>query len=265
MTEDDAGGDTPPTLTAAGAPDGLEPPSPSGVSFDVAKTVGSSSLGWQRTQTWAASSEARFAPPPGYRVVVVDTKSCSRVRDLASLRRDLELARLFAETYLDRASSRPEGGRFPDDAQWMSALVMYGRAFGSSVRASERLTDDWLKDDERASHRFLLDMRNKFVAHAVNNFEHAVVVAYLADSAFERRNISRLGQMHAEILPVSEDRLLDLVGLCKRFVIHINRRLRAALSDVERELRALGLDEVYAMPDLAPPEIDLARVAKRRR
>lgn len=234
-------------------------------SFELSTTAGSGSLGWQRNRVWASETDSSFVPPPGYRVVAVDTESCDRVRDLASLRRDLELAKLFAETYTDRASSRPAGERFADDAMWMAALVMYGRAFGSSVRTSERLSDDWLEERERTSHRYLLDLRNKFVAHAVNNFEHTVVIAYLANSAFERRNVSRLGQMHAEIIPLSEEQLAGMIDLCNRYVVHVNRRIRTALSEVAIELETLGLDGIYALPDLGPPEVDVARVTKRRK
>ena len=234
-------------------------------SFALSKTVGSGTGGRQRTRAWASDTEVSFAPPSGYRVVAVDTESCDRVRDLSSLRRDLELAKLFAETYMDRASSRAPGERFADDALWMSALVMYGRAFGSSVRTSERLSDDWLNAGERAVHGFLLDLRNKFVAHAVNNFEHAVVIAYLPNSAFESRNVARIGQMHAELVAPSEEHLRGIIDLCSRYIVHINRRLRAALGDVSAELEILGLDEVYALPDLAPPKFDDARVAKRRK
>jgi len=253
------------TVSAQEGPEEVPSAEMAVASFKLSTTEGGGSLGWQRNRVWASDTDSSFVPPPGYRVVAVDTESCDRVRDLASLRRDLELAKLFAETYTDRASSRPTDERFADDALWMSALVVYGRAFGSSVRTSERLSDDWLEDGERAAHRFLLDLRNKFVAHAVNNFEHTVVIAYLANSAFERRNVSRLGQMHAEIIPLSKEQLAGMIGLCNRYIVHVNRRLRTALSQVSSELETLGLDEVYALPDLAAPEIDVARVAKRRK
>lgn len=234
-------------------------------SFQLSATVGSANAGWRRDGAWADEANFSFDPPSGYRVVAVDTESCDRVRDLASLRRDLELAKLFAETYVDRALTRPVSGRFADDSLWMSALVAYGRAFGSSVRTTERLNDDWLQEGDRAAHAFLLDLRNKFVAHAVNNFEHSVVIAYLTNSAFERRGISRLGQMHAEVMPLTDEQLAGMIDLCEKHIKHVNRRLRRALSDVSAELKTLGLDEVYAPPDLAPPEIDVARVGKRRK
>lgn len=233
--------------------------------FNLSRTEGRADVGRRRDQVWAPLEGASFAPPAGYRVVAVDTASCDRVRDLASLRRDLELAKLFAQAYIDRASSRSPGERFADDALWISALVMYGRAFGSSVRASERLSDDGLEDGERSAHRFLLDLRDKHVAHAVNNFEHTVAIAYLTDSAFEPRRVSRVGQMHVDLIPLSKEQLAGMIGLCSKYIVQINRRLRKAHADVSAELNQLGLEGVYALPDLAPPEIDEARVAKRRK
>lgn len=259
-----SGSSTPP-VSAEDATESLPSADEAFVPPGLSNTAGSASVGWQRNWAWMVESDASFVPPSGYRVVAVDTESCAKVRDLTSLRRDLEIAKLFAEAYAARASSRPVGERYADDALWMSALVLYGRAFGSSVRTSERLSDDWLSDGERDTHRFLLDVRDKFIAHAVNNFEHAVVIAYLTNSAFEPRQVSRLGQMHAEIVPLSEDQLVGMIGLCKRYTAHINRRRRAALGEVSRELDALGLDVVYKMPDLVPPEIDVTRVAKRRK
>lgn len=233
--------------------------------FDLSGTDGSAGGSRRRDQAWSSLTDASFTPPAGYRVVEVDTKSSARVRDLASLRRDLELATVFAQAFIDRGASRPPSERFADDALWMSALVMYGRAFGSSVRNSERLSDECFDDNERVTHRFLLDLRDKYVAHAVNNYEHTVVLAYLTDSAFESRKVSRVGQMHVELIPLDAEQLESLIDLCDKQISLINRRLVKAHIEVSAELEDLGLDRVYALPDLTPPEIDPSRVAKRRK
>jgi hypothetical protein len=210
------------------------------------------------------TDEGTVFTPDGYRVVVVETPSSSVVRDIASLRRDLELAKVYAGEFAEADRAELANPRDPRVALWLAAIVAYGRAFSSGVR-SERLDTTTLDDEELEAHNYFLDLRNKHVAHAVNDYEQTVAVAYLSNSAFERRQVTRIAQVHIEMLSSDEGDPAMLVRLSERFIRAINIRLDELHGEISRELSAMGEDAVYALPDFEAPEPQRAKVAKRRK
>ena len=115
------------------------------------------------------------------------------------------------------------------------------------------------------AHNYFLDLRNKHVAHAVNDYEHTIVVAYLTDSSFAQRAVTRTGQVHAEILSCDEGDPETLAQLAEHFTKIINRRLWVLHEAIGRELHELGEAAVYALEDLVVPSPQRAKVGKRRR
>jgi len=218
------------------------------------------------SRTFGRTSElgATGIAPSGYRVVEVDTPSSAQLRDLASLRRDIELAEVYLGAFAALDLDELVGSRDPRLALWHSAVVFYGRAFNQGVRRA-RLSIEELNEDEREFHQYLIDLRNKHVAHAVNEFEHTVVVAYLTDSSFARRAITRTGQAHIELLLADDDVTTPFANLCKRHIVQINRKIKDLHLQVRRELDALGLDAVYSFPESNAPEARRENVSKRRK
>jgi hypothetical protein len=210
---------------------------------------------------------AAFRAPAGYRLVRVVTESSPELEDLASFRRDFEMARLFASTYLGLDRGEEEDPRRPESAYWIAALTLYGRAFATGVRKASVSLDE-LSEDERATHQYFIDLRNKYVAHSVNGYEGSTAFAYITDSAFSRPNVTRVGQVHVDVVPLDEEELEDFIILCTQFIDSLQHRIERLNYDIRGELLALGPQAVYALPDLERDlEKDLAResVARRRR
>ena len=202
--------------------------------------------------------------PVGYRVVEVNTESTAEVRDLASLRRDLETAKAFTEALIERGWLDQTDSRHPDSALWIAAVTLYGRAFGAGVRHAARLSTDGLDESGNEAHQFLLDLRNKHIAHSVSELEQTRVHAYLTNSAFARRSVSRVGQAFVE-LQSDPSEGEALIALCVHFLKDIDRRLRAAHVNVGRELWQMGEEAVYALPDLALPDANTMKVTRSRK
>src|SRR4051812_31160047 len=126
-------------------------------------TDGRSEAGrWRRYE--ATTAIRHVEPPAGYRVVEIDTPSCEMLRDVVSLRWDLESAVIFCDAYLDTEDTEEPKQRPASESLWIAAVVSYGRAFGTGVRLAERLDVGILSDDEQAAHRYFIDVRNKHVA-----------------------------------------------------------------------------------------------------
>jgi hypothetical protein len=218
----------------------------------------------QRVRKWATDAD-EIVPPSGYRVVEVDTESCGEIRDLVSYRRDLELAECYMAAFGDVDSDRRGTERMPNDALIIAALTLYGRAFANGVRGARVIVDD-LEETQKEAHDFFIDLRNKYVAHAVNAYEQTTVIAYLTDSAFALPEITRVGQRHTDIVAVDEEDRAEFVELCKFHIRRLQTRIERLHREVQEELWNKGKDAVYALPDLGTPAgLQRADVRLRRK
>lgn len=181
-----------------------------------------------------------------------------------SLRRDLELARLFASQHLNTPADALEAARSPELALAVAAVVMYGRAFATGVRETKPEIDD-LPADMRTAHQHLIDLRNKHVSHSVNWHESVAIVAYLTDNAFEHPGIKRLGQIHMEYAPLTNHDAETLVSLCDLHLQRIKVRSERVRREVFEELKQLGEATVYAFPDVSSKIVPTTNVSKSRK
>lgn len=100
-------------------------------------------------------------------------------------------------------------------------------------------------------HERFLRLRDKHVAHAANDHEQITVWLDLAASSFEPRRVENVGQMHTEALAMDAADALSLAGLCAVQLADVNRRMVDIQNRISREIDAMGLDALYALPDLA--------------
>lgn len=225
-------------------------------------TVGSPFLG--RARKYRATASAAVEPPSGYRIVSIDTPSCERLRDATSLRWDLESAIIFCEAFMDQEVDLESEQRPASEALWLAAVLNYGRAFGTGVRTTERLDPGMLSAEERAQHNFFIDLRNKHVAHSVNAYEQVLTLAYITNSPFASKEVTRVGQTHLSVTPMGSEEIAALRELASKFVRQLNRTIWKLHVIIGAELAEVGLDEVYSYPDLSvsiPSNLD---VSKRR-
>jgi hypothetical protein len=202
------------------------------------------------------------SPPPGYRIVEVDTPSCAALRDVVSRRWDFESTRVFCDAFLTSTATHEAGTRPPAEGMWIAAVVTYGRAFNQGVRNVERVDISRLDDAELELHEYVIALRNRHFAHSVNRYEDAISLAYLTDSAFASRAVTRVGQTHVSLYSASPELVERLRDLAGKFVRVCDLRVRALHVAIGKELAGLGMDSVYALPDIsvrAPSRKDVDR------
>ncbi|WP_146247584.1 hypothetical protein [Curtobacterium sp. MCLR17_040] len=222
--------------------------------MDLENTDARSDASWFRQRSAAVVGSGVAAAPSGYRVVKVDTPSSAELRDLVSYRRDLELAKTYADAFRTQLARSPIEDRLDVRlALWVAALTTYGRTFNGGTRHSARVPIDALSENGVRMHEFFLALRNKHVAHAVNGYEDADVIAYITDSAFMPRRVTRTGQVHHEQIFASGDLPRYLSDNCETILLTLKRRVRDLHYEVSRELSRIDLDEIYGMPDLTAP------------
>jgi hypothetical protein len=228
------------------------------------KADGRAEAGWYRFHMMGDGSPA--SAPPGYRIVAVDTASSAELRDLASFRRDLELAKVYADTFASHvADGKLQDTRDPFLGLWNAAVISYGRAFNGGVRHGARVSIEKLDEEDSKLHTYFLDLRNKHVAHAVNGYEDTTVIAFLTDTAFLPRAVTRTGQVHHELVSKPHTAPLELSALCTRLVEELNSRIKSLHFQIARELSEMGLDAVYALSDISNPTPSEIGRSRRRK
>lgn len=199
-----------------------------------------------------------------HRRVKVDTPAVAILRDVASYERDFLLAVRYLDLYLDSDLESTEGAPNELDALWTTAVVYYGRAFHKDVRKSLAPLHEIYDDEQRASHDYFFDLRNKFLAHSVNGYEQTTVSVGLTDPAtpaiVEVRvaldSVSRMAGQHAETLR----------NLCRLQLAMLKAKGDDLRRQVAEEAQKLGADYLYALPALpdgARP--DIGPVGRRRK
>ena len=206
--------------------------------------------GWQRVQGVSRSDADVYDLPDGYRAVEVNTDSTAELKDLVSLRRDLELAAIYARSFSEQISGTDgeSSPRDPAHGLWFAALICYGRCFGTGVRHIGKVSVAELNSDESEEHKYLLTLRDKHIAHAVNGYEDTVVFAVVTDSAFKTPEVTRIGQVHTELVDNPGSRAAELQDLCSKHIEQLNDRIRSLHLQIAKEVYEMGRETVYALP-----------------
>lgn len=213
--------------------------------------------------TWSGADLPDLRTPKGHRAVHVTTPSTPELEDIASLRRDIELAKLFATEHVRVSAESTFSTRSPEFSMAIAAVVMYGRAFATGVRGTKPEIDDLAKDLQEF-HQYVIDLRNKHVAHSVSAHENVAVIAYLTNNSFQPPGIERLGQVHMEYAPMTVAEAESLIALCDVHLERLAVRSNRVRQRVFDELVELGKDAIYAFPDVAP-STSTANVGKPRK
>lgn len=200
---------------------------------------------------------------PNERLIEVDTPSCAELRDLASLQVDFNLALRFLDQYLltDDSDRTAESS---DEALWIAAMTMYGRAFSTGRRHQAKPDLEILSGSQRQAHEYLLNARNRFVAHSVNAFDQATVFAILTGDTPSTAGIRGVGVQQTNLRTLSTQGANDLAELCRAHLSDIERRMAIARIEVASELRQLGPQYALSLPGLANAAIDQTRVRDAR-
>ncbi len=208
-----------------------------------------------------------------YRYVNIQLPEAERLADLYGIEYDLTACRAYCEKYLQAYR-----GQFLTDPAERERLgtehlgcfsahvfVKYGRCFKGGIRAktSEALTGSFTPE-ELELHQLILDIRDKYIAHSVNNLEVHIVRVSLNPE--ERGRAVNNVNIESRYLAGPEPQLFaGLQGL-------IDKHLKWIELEKEKEQKRLmqlvsqrfSFDHLYALEARALPDIDYSKVDQRR-
>lgn len=191
-----------------------------------------------------------------WRYVDFSVKETQRLADLVSIEADLKTTEDICNLFIKRRQQFEQ----PQDleafvlfeALCTAAIVRYGRSFVSGVRAQipPQLIEQ-LPQEHQESHTFFMDLRHKWVAHSVNAFDFAEVVAYLTPDERGPKSVASISARPNRIAYLGVE---DMLGL-QKLAAAVREKLNILIKDEEQNVlsyaRSLPPDQFYAQDD--PP------------
>ncbi|MCX5707943.1 MAG: hypothetical protein NTY14_03055 [Candidatus Omnitrophica bacterium] len=165
----------------------------------------------------------------------------NRYADLEGIKADLnwivEAAGEFVKTRINDSIIR--------EAFTFAAVVKYGRVFNSGVRRA--ITKDLINNLEsnfQKDHEEFMALRDRYVAHSVNNFEENYTQVYIKDPMSQNPEFNQISVMHNRVVSISVDDMNRLAVLAKELMDKIGSLMKAEKPKVEEIARRIPVTEL---------------------
>jgi hypothetical protein len=138
-------------------------------------------------------------------------------------------------------------------ALWSAALVAYARCFATGKRfglSNEDVRSLPLEGEVFEFHEWLMNMRNKHVAHSVNPFEIVKVGAVLSAPQQPQRQVEGIATLSMQYMLPDEIGVQQLGGLAAALANVVAQRGQAQQETVFNEARELAFEELSLLPPL---------------
>ena len=190
--------------------------------------------------------------------VALDIPSARILADQASIIQDLQFVmdccmRLLTE--LDKPEEDRDG--VMPQALWSSALVAYARCFGQGGRpglATEDVSNLPLQGAVMKFHTWVIEERDKLIAHPADPFEVAKVGAALSPPGQKERRVEGIAIFSTSHVLIDVTGVRQLGGLASELAKQTAGRARKQEDTVLADAQRLDLASLYEAPPLLPQQ-----------
>jgi len=205
-----------------------------------------------------------------YSYVNLELPEAGRYFDLTGIAFDLGQSKDYCEKYVHLMAriASPEPVPERDFLECIStlAIVKYGRCFKGGVRRkTEKELSQNIPKDKIEFHQHVLDVRDKHIAHSVNEFERCRVRVWLNPEEKGRKVNNVNIELHGLIAPGPEffARLSQLIDMHLAWIKAEKKQESAKLKELVEE--RFSLEELYSLRPEAPPPLEMHRAGKKRK
>lgn len=147
-----------------------------------------------------------------------------------------------------------------------AASVAYARCFSSGVRDSLSQDDPTLADPElRTLHEFLMEFRNKHVAHSVNPFEQNSVTVHIGDAFASAQEIVSVTPRHTRQTGFTLELPERVQRLAQLWLTRVTEEIDAETLSLREILRTMSLDDLKLHGPLRSVPVEQKRDVRKRR
>jgi len=171
-------------------------------------------------------------------------KEAKYLADLRGIKSDLEAAINFCKCLLHIYREEKQDLKLVEPLS-IAIIIKYCRPFATGVR--EKLSIDCvpgLTVDELKEHNNFLALRNKHIAHSVNEFEENEVKAYYNDERVYIDGILKIELGHRKLISISGKEAETIIVLSKKIIDYINLEIKAEKAKLLEIVRTQPIDEI---------------------
>ncbi len=189
-----------------------------------------------------------------WRFVKFCPKEAQLLADLTGVEADLtateEICRFLTEKKLEVQPDEPLMNTDLKEALYSAALIRYGRSFISGIRA--KIPEDIIASlsiEQQETHKYFMNLRNKWIAHSVNDFEENTVIAYLTPEERGTRKISQICVQHAHVTYHGVETISRLKNLAAEIRGRVAEIIKSENRKVLKYAQSLPVDQFYTQKD----------------
>jgi len=194
----------------------------------------------------------------------LDLEDARYLADLTGIKVDLQSTIRLCNLLIKRFEASDYESDFLD-AMSTAILVRYSRPFVSGVRRKIRIEDVHLDKEEIKKHNWLLEMRNKHIAHSVNAFEENKVVGYYVRERPEEKGITSISVQHGRIISLSYADVKALIELANKILAYVGEEIKKEKSKVLALVQQRDFNELLRLSKQTAFNPSMAKVDKRRK
>jgi hypothetical protein len=129
----------------------------------------------------------------------------------------------------------------------VTAIVWYGRAFASGVRKG--IPSDWvsnLSEVYRDNHNYFKSLRDKYIAHSVNQIEDNQVFVILSPQVGENQVPGNISVEKGRLITLSSERVKDLKDLSQILQMLLTEEIELESSRLLKIVCAMPIENIKA-------------------
>ena len=194
----------------------------------------------------------------------IEIEEAKDLADLVGIKYDLESAIQLSELLLKQfEASNYEGALI--DAITTAIIVRYSRPFVIGVRKKLQIENiDTLNDNEKSKHEWLIETRNKHIAHSVNTFEENRVVGYYILENPEK-GITSISVQHGRVIGPSSEDAKSVIAISKKVLDHVSKLIEAEKAKVLSIVQQRNIKDLLKESKQSAFSPDIRRPDKRRK
>ncbi len=151
------------------------------------------------------------------------------------------------------------------DAISTCILVRYSRVFMSGVRTRIKIEDVGLDTNELSKHKWLLETRNKHIAHSINAFEENRVVGYYVLETPEEKGITSISVQHGRVISLSSQDAKSVINISTKILGFVTKKINKEKSRVLSIIRQSDIKEILQQGKQSAFNPDMNKPDKRRK
>lgn len=191
-----------------------------------------------------------------------------RLADLAGIETDLKACRVYCQKQLRREPIKDDFGAEVRESSGLTiaAFVSYARCFKSGVRsATGRELEASISETDRTHHKTIIDLRDKFVAHSINDLESHRLRIWLFPPGSPKAISGVTIESDQMVTPPSAI-FQTIIALCDKHIAWVETETQKESEVVKAILEdRYSTEQIYAFGRAPTPALNFERLDKGRK